>query len=155
MKTITRVPRDTLIEVVSPPFTYKGYAYEAYEWVRSVRAAYYVATNEQVPTDLYDHFCEIDQALQTIGLLDDNYDLIQAAFVPAMDAYQDMAIGEHLTEWPTDKTFAEIVQLVREGDESIAVWDMLEDANPDWLADQIMKLHARLVGTFIPRPKGE
>ena len=71
-----------------------------------------------------------------------------------METSERFAINEWLSEYPDDKTFDEIMDLIREDDESVTAWELVEHYPAADLIEVIYntKLHFE----FVTKPtKGE
>lgn len=49
----------------------------------------------------------------------------------------DMAIGHYLSDFPDNRTNDEIMNLIRENDDDIVLWQPFEGSDPQWVAEQI------------------
>lgn len=69
-----------------------------------------------------------------------------------MDKYELYAAGHHLSDWPQELTFIELMQSLRMNDEDvdqeIYAWEMLEDVPLQDLADMIERMVESLRSTF-------
>lgn len=44
-----------------------------------------------------------------------------------MNKYESKALGEHLTEWPDNMSYSEVLEGLRQENEDIIIWQPLED----------------------------
>jgi hypothetical protein len=60
------------------------------------------------------------------------------------------AVSHYLSFYPEEKSFEEIVQLVRDSEwsDELVAWEPFEDSSGDWIADQIELMACLLEATF-------
>ncbi len=71
-----------------------------------------------------------------------------------MDNYENFALGCFLCEWPEDKTFDEIIDMMEnDNDEEngISVWEPFEYHEQEWVAGQIISMEKSVRERFVPR----
>lgn len=71
-----------------------------------------------------------------------------------LDAYEVHALGLYLSYWPTDKTFEEILNLIGEDNEELAVWEPFEGHDSDFVTEQIENTLISLKEHFIAKDGG-
>ena len=50
-----------------------------------------------------------------------------------MNRYEMCALGQFLVEYPTNKTYDEVLDLIESGDESIGIWEPFENHNASFV----------------------
>lgn len=66
-----------------------------------------------------------------------------------INGYQEFALGCYLCDWPKDKNFDEILELLVEGEmDDISVWEPFEDHDGEYVKEQIESMHDSVMSRF-------
>lgn len=68
-----------------------------------------------------------------------------------MNEYERFALNEHLSGYPTDLSYDEVMQLVLDRSDEVLVWEVFEHFNHVELWELIDNMRNNLYLTFIPR----
>lgn len=60
------------------------------------------------------------------------------------NAYDNVALGQYLSDYPDDKTYEEVLDLILAEDESISIWEPFENYDPEWIVENIESLKQTL-----------
>jgi hypothetical protein len=56
---------------------------------------------------------------------------------PIVEQAEHDALGQYLSEWPENKSFAQVLQLIRRQSDAVLVWEPFENYDGDKLAEMI------------------
>ena len=68
-----------------------------------------------------------------------------------MNAYEQVALNEYLSEYPKSKTYDEVLGLLLNEDKRVLTWEPFESRSPDDIYDLIEALKDTLEKHFVPR----
>ena len=68
-----------------------------------------------------------------------------------MNVYEQFAVNQFLSYYPENTSFEEIIEMMRDYNEDVIVWEPFFDADPEDVILSIENMVEDLEKTFIPR----
>ena len=68
-----------------------------------------------------------------------------------LNVYEKFAVNQFLSYYPENASFDEIIEMMRDYNEDVTVWDPFFDAEPEEIVEAITNMIDALQDTFVPK----
>lgn len=68
-----------------------------------------------------------------------------------MNAYERVALSEYLSEYPADKSYDDVIQMLEDDSDEVLIWEPFEDYGRDEVCDFIESHKRILEANFTPK----